>query len=238
MTTLLQIAVSIAEETGFQPSPDSLIGSFEETHKRLLRAIKRGGEMTAREHNWTILQKEHTFSTVDAQETYTLPAGFKYLLEESAWNRTNYWQMRGSLSPYEWQIRKSALGQQVGLRDRFRLTVGDSTQTVRIDPVPSGVEDLVLEYVTKYWIASGTKSTFTDDSDEPDIDAWLVELGGLWVFKRSIGAPYADERADWKEQVDLAFTRDGMPTATSLERDPATRAGRPIANVPDTGFGA
>lgn len=238
MTTLLAIATSIAEETGFEPAPTAIVGNTDETARRLLRAIQRGGEMTARRHDWSILQTEYTFSTVASQESYALPDGFRHLLVGSAWNRNEYWEMRGSLGAREWQIRKSAYGQRVGLRDRFRINAGDNSKTMRIDPLPGGAEDLVVEYVTRNWIAGLTKSAFTADTDEPDLDAWLVELGGLWLFRRAIGEPYADERNDWMMECDRAFTRDAPPADVNLISDPITLdSGAVFANVPTTGYG-
>jgi hypothetical protein len=237
VTTLLEMAQSIAEETGFT-SPSAVIGSSEETYKRLKRALDKGGELTAREHNWSILQKEYTFSTVASQEEYDLTSlGVRHILGGTAWNRTDYWQMRGSLSPRQWQVRKSGLGNQVGLRNRYRVFLGANSKTIKIDPVPGGVEDLVVEYVTDYWIASATKNKFTLDTDEPDIDPFLIELAGLWCFQRAEGLAYADSYAEWKMQVDRAWMRDGIPEEVCFANDPVMAERMPLANTPDSGIG-
>lgn len=237
MSTLLEIAQNVADEVGFQPGPTQLIGQSEETYRRLLRAVQKGGEMTARAHDWSILQTEYTFSTALGDPSYDLPAGVRHLLADTAWNRTQYWSMRGSLSPSEWQIRKSAMGSQVGLRNRYRIRLGTASKTIEIDPVPGAVETLVIEYVTNNWIAGLTKNKFTLDTDTPDIDPWLVELAGLWLFKRSIGEPYADEESDWERETDKAFTKDAPPGMVSFGCS-AGDAVYPTANVPDSGFGA
>ena len=237
MTTLLAMAQSIAEETGFTP-PSRVIGSSEETYKRLKRALDKGGELTVRKHDWSALQKEHEFQTANGQESYDLASlNVRHVIDGTVWNRTDYWSARGSLSPREWQIRKSALGNRVGLRDRYRLTIGAKSKSIKIDPVPTGVEDLVLEYVTDNWIGDGARNKFANDTDEPDIDPFLVELAGLWCFQRAEGLIYADSYAEWQEQVGIAWTRDAMPPEVNMTMDPSVMAHQPLANVADGGFG-
>lgn len=237
MTTLLAMAVSIAEETGFTPPP-RVIGSSEETYKRLKRALDKGGELTARKHRWTALQKEYTFQTEAGKESYSLASlNVRHVIGGTVWNRTDYWSARGSLSPREWQIRKSALGNRVGLRDRYRINIGPKSKTIKIDPVPGGVEDLVLEYVSDNWVTDHTKNKFTDDTDEPDIDPFLVELAGLWCFQRAEGLVYADSYAEWKDEVGTAWSRDAIPPEIDFAMDPSAMAHRPLANIPDGGYG-
>jgi hypothetical protein len=86
--SLLTVAQAVAEETGL-PSPSAVIGSSSKQVKQLLRLINRSGRILAKK-NWTVLQREHTFQTVNGTTSYSLPSDFERMLDQTAWDRTSY----------------------------------------------------------------------------------------------------------------------------------------------------
>jgi hypothetical protein len=71
--------------------------------------LKTVGRETLREHSWTILRKQATFTTVQGTPSYAIPSDFYVMEDQSGWNRTNRLPLGGPLSPQEWQYLKSRL---------------------------------------------------------------------------------------------------------------------------------
>ena len=209
--SLLTIAQDVVDEIGLV-RPSALVGEVGLTERRLLAAAKAEGEHLYRAHDWSILQKEHVFTTEADDDNYAVPEDFGRLITETVWDREAYRKMRGSLSPQQWQFQRSALVSNTALRRRFRIVVGQQAGSVLIDPVPTAAdEELVYEYVSKFWCSSsaGTaKATWSVDSDLFLIDDELFRAGLLWRMKRSLGQVYADERADAEDLLRKAIVAD------------------------------
>jgi len=103
--TLLSICQAAAGASGFS-APATIIGNPDDTAILLLRLLNKGGKKLAWKP-WEILQKEYLFATVAAQPSYAFPSDLKYFLDYTAWDRSQFWALRGSLSPSEWQRYKS-----------------------------------------------------------------------------------------------------------------------------------
>lgn len=213
--SLLTICQDVADEIGLL-RPSAIVGESDLTARRLLAAAKAEGEGLYRAHDWSILQKEHSFETTASDDNYAVPADFGRIITDTAWDRDAYRKMRGSLSPQQWQFQRSALVSNTAFRRRWRILVGQQTGSVLIDPTPTATgEELVYEYVSKYWCSSsgGTaQATWAADGDLFLIDDELLRAGLLWRMKRSLGQPYADERADAEDLQRKAIVADlAMP---------------------------
>lgn len=236
--SLLTICQAVAEEVGID-SPDSIIGNSDRTAKQLLRLVNRTGKVLAKKP-WTILQSEHTFTTVASTASYSLPSDFAWLLMGTAWDRDNYWQMRGGLSPAEWQMYKSGIIANTAVRKRFRIKASSNANKFFIDPTPSAAEDLVFEYVKNTWCTSSDGNTFRTamaaDTDVALISEELIELGAIWRFKNAKGLAYEEEYNEYKDQVDMAFARDPGLKAINMGKGSNKEPWR--MNVPESGFGS
>lgn len=203
--TLLSICRNVCYETGFG-EPATIIGNTDETALQLRTLINRAGRTLARKP-WEVLQKQHTFTTVASTESYAKPTDFGFFFSDTCWDRTNYWALRGSLSPQEWQRAKSGLGSVI--RSRFRVKGG----LIYIDPVPSSSNDMVIEYVSNAWVSSGGLfyTEFQSDSDTTLIDEHLLQLDLTWRFLNRKGLAYAEEKDEAEHQIAIAIGRD-MPS--------------------------
>lgn len=235
--SLLTIAQAVAEEVGVNP-PSSIIGNNDRTAKQLLRFINREGKILAK-HPWTALQKEHTFTTVASQAAYALPDDFEYMISDTAWDRDNYWRMRGGLSAQQWQVYKSGLVANTATRRRFRIKVTAGVRQFYVDPTPSDTADLVFEYVSNAWCTSSDGATFrtamTGDTDVAILSEELIELGAIWRYLNRKGLQYAEERAEYDRQVEQMLARDRAPGVVTLGSPPNIPEWR--MNVPEGNFG-
>lgn len=239
--SLLQIIQDATDELGL-PRPTSVISSTDNTVRALLRYANAEGKALARHKgSWAELQREYTFNTADGTAEYSLPSDFDRFIDDTAWDRANYWAMRGPLSPQEWQEVKSGLTQTAALRRRWRVkrSASGSAKVFFVDPTPSSVDELVFEYISSGWCRNAADDTYyarwNADTDEPLLDAEVMTKGVVWRWKAGRGLEYAVELAEYEGMRDeRAASSHGakiLPIGT-------TRLALPDGVIPETGFGA
>lgn len=233
--TLLSIVQSVAQEQGLTTIADATSNATDAATLRSLVNVECN--YLARRYDWAALQAEHTFATVDGTAAYDLPDDYLRIIQDTAWNRSDYWRVRGATSPQEWQLRKSGLV-SVSIRDRFRIKGTGSTFFV--DPTPSGAETLVFEYISKNWCVdaddASAKSSATKNGDTFLFDEFLIERGVTWRFLSRLGMPYAEERSEYDRLFNMLVASDagGKPTLDLAGRS----IYRPVGVLPDGGYGA
>jgi hypothetical protein len=236
--TMLSIVQTIAEEVGVS-APSSVAGSQDRTAKQLLRIVNRAGSRLARKP-WPILQTEYTFATVAGTPDYALPADFSELLSDTVWDRVNYWQLRGGLTPQEWQVRKSAITVSVSTRKRFRIKALAGVKKFYIDPTPGEVVTLVFEYLSTAWAretgSGALKTAFTADTDVSLFQEELLEMSGIWRFRAAKGLDYAEARKEYDEQLEAIFGAESGAGAINMGRALSNDAAWRM-NIRESGFG-
>lgn len=78
-------------------------------------------------------------------------------------------------------------------------------------------------------------TTFTADTDQFNIDEYLVGLGVQWNYLAARGLPYMHLKDKYDERIKTTFAK--VRGATRLSLVPKWRIGRPWPNVAETGFG-
>lgn len=235
--SLLTVAQNVADEVGL-PRPSAVIGSTDRSVRQILRFINRTGEALAKK-NWTVLQKENTFTTSNGTASYSLPSDYDRMLDFTAWDRTNYWNLRGPLSPREWQVYKSGLVANTTLRSRFRIKPDTRVNKFFIDPTPTGSNSMVFEYVSNQWVKdsgnSNGKTAYAVDTDISLLDESLIELGAIWRMLDRKGFAYDEAKDEFERRVDQAFASDGGMAVLNMGRPPHVPLSR--SNIPEGGFG-
>lgn len=242
--TLLQMCQHVANASGIA-KPNSIIGNSAETARQMLAAAQDQGESMARASptGWVDLIRENTFTTVASQAGYTLPSDYKYLIDDTLWDRNNYWEMRGPLNPRQWQIYKSSvLGDTATTRRRWRIANLDGNgKKFYIDPTPpdSG-ETLVYEYMSTGWCqkSDGTpQSEWLQDTDTIVLDEFIYRLGLKWRILNRLGLDYLEEKLEYEDELANEIGRDTGGDELSLT-GPAPISLLTTCNVPDTGYGS
>ena len=179
------------------------------------------------------------------RQAHSLPSDWKYQIDDTAWDRDYYWQMRGPLSQVEWQTYKSSvLGDTATVRRRFQyrsdMATANPEVKLYLDPKPSDDATIVVEYLTTGWCkdaSAGTvNSEWLKDTDIPLLDDYLVRLGVIWRALSRFGLPYEEEMHEYDVEVENAIGRDGGGRTLDLSRRPFPSL-ISTCNVPDTGFG-
>lgn len=173
---------------------------------------------------------------------HPLPSDYKYLVDDTLWDRTNYWELRGPLTPVQWQTYKSSvLGDTATTRRRWRIhNLSGDGRSFFIDPTPTDAAELVYEYMSTGWCKSAGGDPQTEwkkDDDVLSLDSFLFRLGLKWRILNRLGLDYLEEKNEYEAEVEKAIGRDTGGDILSLTA-PAPISLITTCNVPDTGFGS
>lgn len=238
----LTIIQDTFDEVGF-PRPSSVVSNTDQLARQSLALLNRTGKELARDHDWKVLVREHSFSTAAGTADYALPSDFDHFIDDTAWNRTDTETLQGPLSAQSWQRIKSFGSGTSGQGWRVkRSTSGAITNRFVIDPTPTAIETLVFEYVSTSWLTDtlGTtgKAAVTVDTDLPLLPEHLLIMGLRWRVLAAKGLEYGDQLAEFQASVRREMGRDGGAKKLSLggRRSGVSLLGN--SNIPDTGYGA
>lgn len=239
--SLLSIIQDAADRIGL-PEVSNVIGNTAGTERALLGAfIAEGKDLLQEDPAWSTLINEHTFNTSDGVEEYALPDDYQRMLTNTCWDRAQFWQVRGGLTPQQWQVIRSGLYQTARLSANFRIKQATDkiSKAFYLDPIPGGVRQLVFEYQSKWWVygtGNGTqrKPRPDLDTDETIFDEELMTRGVIWRFLEMRNLPFGTHIADYRTYRNRAIAQDRSPPSLTIHEQPWRL---PIGNVPDTGFG-
>ncbi len=238
--SLLTICQSVARQVAVDV-PTVVIGSTDTNTQTLLSCALWSARRIWKAHAWLSLTKEYVWATLPNVAEYALPDDYHRLAMDTAWDRSDFARLRGTLSPVEWQRLKSGSLAVANSANSFRIKPVATVMMFTLDPTPTTAQTLVYEYVSRHWCkASGgaEQSEWLADTDLPIIDADLVELGTLARMLRRLGMDYQEEMSEFESELTLAAARDGggARTVSILPRDYGSE---PLSsgNIPET-FGS
>jgi hypothetical protein len=218
--SLLTLCQNVVNETGIGDAPATIISNTDKLAVQLLALAQKEVRILGG-MNWQALVAEQTITTANGTDNYALPTDWDRYVSDTFWDATNYWPMRGSIDPQQWQALKRGIVSAT-IRKRFRVKAGK----VYIFPTPTAIESLIGEYIINTPVAAsgGTKKTsFTVDTDTSVVPEFLVELGVKWRILQAKGLDYTDARDEYDDQVRTNFAQDvpaptlndGIPTETT-----------------------
>lgn len=174
------------------------------------------------------------------QSDYALPSDFQRPIDNTMWDRSRFWSMRGPMSPQQWQLYKSSVIGRASIQRRFRFREIAGSQHFSVDPVPTdNGSNFVFEYVSNAWCKSsgGTPQTqWAADTDVGILDEYLMTLGIRWRMLRRLGFSYQDELDEYQRQVSKAMAKDGGQAILDMTPNDRLILLGPW-NLPETGFG-
>jgi hypothetical protein len=182
--SLLSLCQNAADNLGVS-KPATIIGNTSPAAQRFLQAARREAINLYRRADWSALVTEYVF-IANGGSDYQLPFDFDHMIDDTLWDRTRFWRMRGAMSPQQWQLYKSSIIGRATIERRWRIRVPsgalaggggvglknsssgnvitDATVTAppmvfSIDPLIGSSDitsEFVFEYVSKHWCVSGT----------------------------------------------------------------------------------
>lgn len=123
--TLLTVCANAMSNIGVGDTTPltSIIGSQLPNAIRIFQMARRAAESIALRANWTALVVEHVF-TAEGMTSFTLPSDFRSMINDTLWDRSRYWALRGALSPQQWQLYKSSIIGTATIEQRWRIRIG------------------------------------------------------------------------------------------------------------------
>jgi len=235
--TLIQLTQDIQDQIG-ELQISQVVGDNDPVARKALASANRVGR-ELQKMNWAILQKEATITATSGTSQYSLPSDYDRSIDLTAYNATEYWQARGSLSPRDWRFLKNTFVQNSSIVDYYRIrgNASGTSKVFLIDPTPASGTSFVYEYVSKNWVvgAGGTaKTAFAADTDQPLFDDYLFELGYTAFWKRNLGIDYSTDMAEYMRYRNTIYAQDVPKTVIRMGGE---RFGL-FGNIPETGFGA
>jgi len=219
--SLLTIVQDVCGEMGLT-IPNAVVGSNSELVIQLFRLAKReGNELSTGasvglSHDWTVLQSEATWTSTATESQgalTTLAPGFRWIINDTVFDRTEQRQEPGPVSAQLWQWRKAMTTS--GPFPEWRIRNG----TLYMYPVPTAGHSMAFEYQTSYWCtdSGGTaKATWTADTDVGRIDEELMKLGLIWRWRKAKGLDYEEDFRSYQIAVSNAIARDGGKPRLSM----------------------
>lgn len=221
------------------PTADDPFTSTDQNLLLMCSLLDEVGKDLWRERVWSQLNQIYTFTTVQDQAAYPLPAGFGFMINQTGWNRTNRLPLAGPLSPQEWEYLKAQL---VGVV--FTVLFRPLQQQIYLYPdtdTPGGYE-IAYEYVSRFWVQSATADA--PDKDEPtssddiiwfDPHLMIRALKLAWLKQK--GFDTAAAQADYDKTLLLVMGDDSAMPVLNLSGRPYQVPLVGQQNIPLTGFG-
>jgi hypothetical protein len=208
--TLLELVQHFCKRTAL-PTPASVLGSTDKQIIQILTLLEEEGNDLATRHQWQGLTKEAALTTIaneDQGSINTIAAtGFRYIKNNTIWDRTDRLPVIGPMNGMEWQALKAVT--TTGPRYQFRI-LGDH---LLVNPAPVAGHNWRFEYVSRNWImdtnGTTTKEFFTADTDTVILSHSILLQGIRWRWLREKGLDYAELFNTYEMQVKDAMGRDG-----------------------------
>lgn len=232
MSTLLEVVQDLCGRQNITV-PSTVYGTSDPQVRQILKLLEEEGNDLSSRGAWEGLTVEATHTTLAAEDQGAIATiaatGFRYIKNETFWDRSTGVPVCGPMSSQEWQAAKALVS--TGPLYRYRIRRGK----LLVNPTPSAGQTWAFEYISRYWIlgADGTtyKRRFTLDTDVILLPEDLTLQGLRWRWKKEKGLDYAEDFRTYEAQVKDAFGHDGGKPRLSMDGD--SRGPRPGVFVPE-----
>lgn len=239
--SLLTIVEDACNEIGI-PQPTTVIANTDEQIAKLLALSNRGGRAYARDFDWTVLERLHTFTTTASTSDYALPSDYSRLLRDTEWDRANKRPLIGPVTRQTWETIKSGLIGSGIVGRRYQIVRSSSTTSriMAIDPTPSTTGDtLAYWYVSTNWCSDSAGATpasaWAADTDVPLLNSDLLTLDLVVRYKRSKGLEFSSEADELMQLFTLLSGQDRpAPVINMASRNPFRLLDE--TNLPESGL--
>ena len=215
--SLLTLVQRHCQRSGL-PVPSTVYGSSDTQVQQLMGLIEEEGNDLSARGSWegTTFEATHTTLAAEDQGAITTIAsnGFRYIKNDTIWDRSSNLPVLGPLSAEQWQAIKG--NASTSPRYQFRIRGGK----LLANPTPTAGLTWAFEYVSRNWITDSTGTTYRQyfgaDGDLVLIPAELLLMGLRWRWKKEKGLDYAEDFRTYENQVKDAAGRSGGRQVLSM----------------------
>lgn len=236
--TATNVINAVAAEVGLTYNPNvSPYASNSPPLLRLCALLKSAGQMLLKMHEWQDKEVVYNLTTQNGDTgVYPLPADFGAITDQTGWQKSYFWPLRGPYSAQMWQ--RVVNYPTTGIYVAFRIQNGQLWLWPQ--PPPVGIS-VTFVYKTRGWVTDYQTAALKDHADNGNdivnFDWLLITRLLKLVYLRSLGHDTTAAESEFKLAFDAcAATSDGAAPELELARD----ARFPFItgfNSPDTGFG-
>jgi hypothetical protein len=236
--TATNVVRQVALESGLVLAPGVDPSTSSDANiQRLWTILRSAGNELLRMHKWQDKMLIYAFTTgVGDVGRYDLPADYDSFVDQTGWQQSYFWPLRGPYSAQMWQ--RVVNYPTTGIYVAFRIQ--NNALWLWPQPPPANI-GITFMYRTRGWVTDGTSGVLKDHCDTgADIVNfdWLLITRYLKLkFLEAIGHDTVAADANFKMVFDvLSDSNDGAAPELELARD----ARFPFItgfNSPDTGFG-
>ena len=224
---LLEVVQYVCRRSGV-PVPTNVTGSTDPQVLQMMALLEEEGNDLSSRGAWQGITFEASHTTVATEDQGAIATiasnGFRYIKNQTIWDRTNKLPVIGPLDGQEWQSLKALTA--TGPRYQFRIRGGK----LLVNPTPTAGYNWRFEYVSQNWIlgADGTtyKQYFTLNTDTILLPETLVTMGLRWRWKKEKGLEYAEDFRTYEMEVKDALGRDGGKRVLFMDEE-AWRGAQP-----------
>lgn len=225
--TMLEIVQDFTGRLGL-PVPTTVFGTTDSQVRQVMKLLEEEGNDLAQRGAWEALVFEGSLTTVATASQGAIATlasnGFRYILNETIWDRTNRLPVCGPLDSSDWQTIQAIY--PTGPRFRYRIRGG----LLLVTPTPTAGYSWYFEYVSKNWISNAAGNAFyarfTADTNLILLPDDLCLQGLRWRWKKEKGFDYAEDFRTYEDQIKMAMGHDGGKATISMDCD-ATRGPKP-----------
>jgi hypothetical protein len=128
-----------------------------------------------------------------------LPTNFDRFVNDTAWDKTNYYRL-SPVSADKWSLYKNSVWGQNTIYKRFRLRQGNK---IEFDPVPTQAGDILkFEYISNQLFSNSDKTVFYEkpvaDTDLFLLDNEIMLRGLIYKWKLKNGLAADDDIEDYE----------------------------------------
>lgn len=232
--TILSICQSFARRQGI-PAPTYAVGNPDAQVAQLVGLLEEFVDDLVSRGLWEVTTREATFTSVAGESQGPIatlaPYGYRGMVPETFFDRTQMLEVPVAISPQEWQMRKT-LG-VTGPLYQARVRGGE---LLFIPPPPAG-HTFAFEYLSDYFVNSvdsggnPTQVRYPDRDDNTFVVNDALPIAYLrWAWKSQKGLDYAEDFRKYEIMVGQERARNRIPQKVKL--DAAYQDARPGVVVP------
>jgi hypothetical protein len=235
--SVLSICQNVLDIVGWD-SINSISSNTDKTARQILALANQELRNVSKRFDWRHLHTEYNFTSVPNQSDYELPEDFDKLMQDSVYNKDEYYRVRSSMTDYQWNAWRFGLLGSLS-HQRYQVSLVTGAPVFVLSPAPDTAEDFVLWYKNAHFARDNSgvaKAKFELDTDVSRIPENVVEAGLLWRFRRAKGLDFSAELAEYNEISRTTFAQSrgesDLPIPNGLVTPEITNG-----YVPDSGFG-
>jgi hypothetical protein len=207
---LFELVDAFCLRTGI-PSPALLDGSRDAQARQIVALLNEVLEELTDRWSWTNLQREAVFTVVAGESqgllTTLAPFGFKFIINNTIFNRTTRLPLFGPLDAAGWQTQKTL--NLSGPLNNYRIVRGE----LFFLPISTPGHICAFEYASNFSVtdSSGANPSpiFLRQTDVSSFPDQLLLAGLRWKWKSEKGLDYSEDFRRYEEIVNNSIARDG-----------------------------